>query len=437
MSFSTSEGPMAKPLKVGSHFSVRRKIGVGDAGFQTEHSGTIFIIDFMHATPWCNLKTKRHIPYRTEISNALAARYASINTHLGYEQSRRDDLESLGYMLLYLARGWLPWQGVMGADIPEQHLKVLRIKQEVSIADICEGLPDEFSIYLQCVRNLAFTETPDYDFLRSLFTNALRRMGYVEDGVYDWMRPQYGTRQKASDVRVFYVDNDIEYLESPTLNSNRKGRHPQPSTLQDNPLATRSMQALGPESLRPTYSRVTQKTKTDPLSAQSKELDSSVTTPPDRVELSLFIPWSKEFSGKYRQRTTSAYAYGGFSNVWICDAEKHDSTLHAVAMKELRPVNMPRTVADSEAILKQMLKRAEREFTIWAQLEHPNVAPLIGFRLQPVMRLFSPWYSNGNIKQWVISHPEVNFRKMMEQVARGLVYLHSLTPPIAHGDIKS
>ncbi|KAK5194710.1 Palmitoylated plasma membrane-bound casein kinase [Exophiala xenobiotica] len=133
-------------------------------------------------------KTKQHIPYRERKSLSGTARYMSINTHLGREQSRRDDLEALGHVFMYFLRGGLPWQGLKAATNKQKYEKIGEKKQTTAIKDLCEGFPEEFNKYLSYVRNLGFEDTPDYDFLRDLFTQALKNTGEVEDGEYDWMK---------------------------------------------------------------------------------------------------------------------------------------------------------------------------------------------------------------------------------------------------------
>lgn len=148
---------------------------------------TVFVVDFGMAKQYRDPKTKQHIPYRERKSLSGTARYMSINTHLGREQSRRDDLEALGHVFLYFLRGSLPWQGLKAATNKQKYEKIGEKKQSTPIKELCDGYPEEFGIYLNYVRKLGFEETPDYDFLRELFTKVLKNRGEVEDGVYDWM----------------------------------------------------------------------------------------------------------------------------------------------------------------------------------------------------------------------------------------------------------
>ncbi|KAJ3716083.1 kinase-like protein [Lentinula raphanica] len=158
---------------------------IGVPGSKT--ANTIHIIDFGMAKHYRDPKTKIHIPYRERKSLSGTARYMSINTHLGREQSRRDDLESLGHVFMYFLRGGLPWQGLRAATNKQKYEKIGEKKQTTPISELCEGFPEEFAIYMNYVRKLGFEEAPDYDFLRELFTKVLQSQGETDDGVYDWM----------------------------------------------------------------------------------------------------------------------------------------------------------------------------------------------------------------------------------------------------------
>ncbi|KAK5019629.1 Palmitoylated plasma membrane-bound casein kinase [Cryomyces antarcticus] len=157
-------------------------------------ANVIHVVDFGMAKQYRDPKTKQHIPYRERKSLSGTARYMSINTHLGREQSRRDDLEALGHVFMYFLRGGLPWQGLKAATNKQKYEKIGEKKQTTAIKDLCDGFPEEFNKYLSYVRNLGFEDTPDYDYLRDLFTQALKNSptGEIEDGEYDWMKLNNG-----------------------------------------------------------------------------------------------------------------------------------------------------------------------------------------------------------------------------------------------------
>ncbi|KAH9819049.1 CK1/CK1/CK1-G protein kinase [Melampsora americana] len=171
----------------------------------TKGANVVHVVDFGMAKQYRDPKTKVHIPYRERKSLSGTARYMSINTHLGREQSRRDDLEALGHVFMYFLRGGLPWQGLKAATNKQKYEKIGEKKQSTPIKELCENFPDEFSIYLNYVRKLGFEETPDYDFLRELFTKVLKNTGEAEDGVYDWMILNNGKGWEASSTNMGHL----------------------------------------------------------------------------------------------------------------------------------------------------------------------------------------------------------------------------------------
>jgi serine/threonine protein kinase len=152
-----------------------------------DRSHIVHLVDFGMAKHYRDPKTRVHIPYKERKSLSGTARYMSINTHLGREQSRRDDLESLGNVFLYFLRGQLPWQGLKAATNKQKYEKIGQTKQSVPVKELCDGFPDEFATYLYYARGLQFEEDPDYDYLIDLFDQVMARHGFTEDLVFDWM----------------------------------------------------------------------------------------------------------------------------------------------------------------------------------------------------------------------------------------------------------
>ncbi|XP_021597353.1 casein kinase 1-like protein 3 isoform X2 [Manihot esculenta] len=146
----------------------------------------VYIIDFGLAKRYRDLTTHRHIPYRENKNLTGTARYASCNTHLGIEQSRRDDLESLGYVLLYFLRGSLPWQGLKAATKKQKYDKICEKKLSTPIEVLCKSLPVEFVSYFHYCHSLTFDQRPDYGFLKRLFRDLFAREGYEFDYIFDW-----------------------------------------------------------------------------------------------------------------------------------------------------------------------------------------------------------------------------------------------------------
>ena len=129
---------------------------------------TIYIIDFGLAHSYLDAKGK-HIPYSDGKGMVGTARYASIRTHMGIEQTRRDDLFSLGYLMIYWLKGGLPWQGIKAKNKKEKNSKIKDLKIAISFDTLSKDLPKEFEEYFKICYKLSFTETPNYHSLRKLF----------------------------------------------------------------------------------------------------------------------------------------------------------------------------------------------------------------------------------------------------------------------------
>eukprot|EP01017_Pseudomicrothorax_dubius_P049344 TRINITY_DN9161_c0_g2_i3.p1 TRINITY_DN9161_c0_g2~~TRINITY_DN9161_c0_g2_i3.p1 ORF type:complete len:322 (+),score=46.71 TRINITY_DN9161_c0_g2_i3:85-1050(+) len=145
----------------------------------------VFIIDFGLSKKYIS-RDGVHIPFREGKSLTGTARYASINTHQGCEQGRRDDLESLAYILLYFLRGSLPWQNLNAANKNEKYRKILEKKLSTPSDVLCKGQPPELAEFLAYTRALKFDEKPDYEKLRGLLRRCAERNNFKFDGIFDW-----------------------------------------------------------------------------------------------------------------------------------------------------------------------------------------------------------------------------------------------------------
>ncbi|EFJ17810.1 hypothetical protein SELMODRAFT_113824 [Selaginella moellendorffii] len=175
----------------------------------------VYIIDFGLAKKYRDPTTYQHIPYKENKNLTGTARYASINTHLGIEQSRRDDLESLGYVLMYFLRGSLPWQGLKAATKKQKYEKISEKKIATPIETLCKGYPPEFASYFHYCRCLRFDDKPDYSYLKRIFRDLFIREGFQFDYVFDWTLLKYQQSQMRALVnRIQHLDGKLSFLTS-------------------------------------------------------------------------------------------------------------------------------------------------------------------------------------------------------------------------------
>ena len=156
---------------------------------KNKNKNIIYLIDFGLAKQYRNSKTLEHIPFKMIKRLTGTARYASINALKGGERSRKDDLESLTYMILYFLKGRLPWQGVPGMTKEDKYKKIYHMKKNMRAEKLFENFPDEFKDFYLYIRNLEFEQEPDYNYCRKLFINVIeKKLGELYDNFFTWCK---------------------------------------------------------------------------------------------------------------------------------------------------------------------------------------------------------------------------------------------------------
>eukprot|EP00977_Amphora_coffeiformis_P022151 scaffold10570_cov176-Amphora_coffeaeformis.AAC.1 len=175
------------------HRDIKPANFVTDAG--RGNGNFIYCIDFGLSKRYRHPRTLQHIPQREGRSLTGTPRYASINNHLGVEQSRRDDLESIGYVLVYFLKGGLPWQGLKAKSATKKYKLIMEKKQSITIPALCQGCPSQFAEYLAYCRSLKFEAKPNIAYLRGMFRDLFRSQGYTNNHSsldWDWNRLEGG-----------------------------------------------------------------------------------------------------------------------------------------------------------------------------------------------------------------------------------------------------
>ena len=174
---------------VHSKFIVHRDIKPDNFLIGKKDPNVIYIIDFGLSKKYRSSTTNKHIRFGFTGKLTGTVRFASANALRGGEQSRRDDIESIGYMLVYFMKKKLPWQGVTGTRKMERYLKIYKMKKNTTPEELCNGLPPEMTEYMRYAKKLEFEQQPDYKYLRKLFGKMLKRIHNTNyQLVFSWIK---------------------------------------------------------------------------------------------------------------------------------------------------------------------------------------------------------------------------------------------------------
>ena len=171
----------------------------------------LYLIDFGLAKQYRSEKTLLQKPMQQNKRLTGTARYASINALRGCDQSRRDDLESIGYVVAYLLRGNLPWQGIIVKTKEEKYAKILYRKQNVTSEQLFFGFPNELVTYIEYCKNLGYEEEPNYEYLTNLFRDIITKQIKEEiDFKYDWLKNDIDLNKNIRENYISEEFNDNE-----------------------------------------------------------------------------------------------------------------------------------------------------------------------------------------------------------------------------------
>ena len=201
-----------------SKFIIHRDIKPDNLTIGNLNKSLIYLIDFGTAKKY--KIDKKHCKFYNIKRATGTPEFLSLNSNKGFTQSRRDDLESFGYLLIYLTKKNLPWCNLdKSLDIYERFSKILKMKSEISLEKLCEKLPNEFLEYMKYCRNLKFEEDPDYKYLRNLFKNVLIKNNFGFDMKFTWINENDYESHKA---KILSISPTMRRKESPQNRIMRK-----------------------------------------------------------------------------------------------------------------------------------------------------------------------------------------------------------------------
>ena len=173
----------------------------------------IYLIDFGFSRKYRSSRTGKHIKFQNLKTATGSIGYISLNGNRGFELSRRDDLESFGYMIIYLATNNLPWMpiGKLNIDNGEKLKAVFTLKYSTTPEILCKDLPEEFIDYIKYVRKLDFEENPDYNYLKGLFISALSRNELKNDLLFSWIINKREELKEHSEQKKIMIEKRINF----------------------------------------------------------------------------------------------------------------------------------------------------------------------------------------------------------------------------------
>ena len=193
-----------------------------------EKSKYIYLLDFGLSIEYNNnnnknIESQKKLNFEQNNKEFIGnARYSSINALEGGPLSKRDDLESLGYLIVYLALGELPWQGYISYDNRDKYYKIKEIKKKTTPKQLCKDLPLEFEEYINYTKNLKYEEIPNYQYLKNLFINVLKNLKFKFDYYYDWeIKDNEEKKNKEKEYKNYLKDN-FPYYNNPNIGNKIK-----------------------------------------------------------------------------------------------------------------------------------------------------------------------------------------------------------------------
>ena len=185
----------------------------------------IYLIDFGNARKYRSSRTGKHLPFSRNYKIYGTTIFLSLNVLKVIEQTRKDELESLGLVIIYLYKGYLPWSNYKFKDIFQALEKIKAIKENLSMKQLCHGLPIEMFEYMNYIKNMNFEDTPDYRYLQSLFLNILKKIGEKNDLFFSWVDKsivpkKLTSRSNSRSIQKLYNDILRSHSSKKIINSN-------------------------------------------------------------------------------------------------------------------------------------------------------------------------------------------------------------------------
>ena len=177
-----------------SKYIIHRNINPNNFLIGEKNPSLLYIIDFAYAKKYRSKYTGNHIKFNLNQKMVGEISYISANSMRGGEQSRKDDLESFGYMIIYLLKGFLPWKEFENKK--DKIKKIYDLKNKISYTRLCKYLPEEIKIFMEYIKKLSFEQEPNYEYLKGLFKEILIKNEKIHDNIFFWNKNKEDEKKK-------------------------------------------------------------------------------------------------------------------------------------------------------------------------------------------------------------------------------------------------
>ena len=179
-----------------------------------KNEGNIYIIDFGLSKKYRSARGK-HVKFSISKHITGTPRFCSVNAMRGVEQTRRHDLDSLCYLIMYFFKGFLTWQGIKIGSKEQRCLAITKMKKYIKVESLCENLPEEIILFYKYIKKLEFTENPNYEYMKSLFIPVLNKNGFINDNQFSWIKRRTGGKNNnvwiiITCIKIPHIKDDIK-----------------------------------------------------------------------------------------------------------------------------------------------------------------------------------------------------------------------------------
>ena len=219
---------------VHSNYFIHRNIKPDVFYIGKEDPNIIYLTNLCLVSKYRSSTTKNHIKFKLTGKLFGTIRFASPNALKGGQQSRKDDLISIGYMLIYFMKKKLPWQHIKASNPTDKYIKIYKMKKEIRPENLCYNLPWEIAEYMKYVQYLGFEQNPDYQYLKNLFKSILNNLEFnIDHFCFSWIKNSHKAKLKYPINSILDIKQNGYDSDSDSSNNLSQSLEPAPPAIDE------------------------------------------------------------------------------------------------------------------------------------------------------------------------------------------------------------